>query len=150
MNYSCLLNPLRSFHIWHQNEAILFVTCILKTQHIFDPCIFFKLKRKLKLEFVGKLSRESQIMTIFVSTLCDQNWHTYGNLKTWPIFTSWPSFYFWPKNYRVLSYTRLHMWTKCGDDWSKTATCIAFQTNRDKQTDRQTYNQTNILRNFGK
>ena len=28
------------------------------------------------------------------------------------------------------------MWTKFGDDWSKTTTCIATQT--DKQTDKQT------------
>ena len=35
---------------------------------------------------------------------------------------------------------------KFGDDWSKTATCIATQT--DKQTDKQTNRQTNILANF--
>ena len=29
------------------------------------------------------------------------------------------------KSYRVLCCGRLHMWTKFGDDWSKTATCIA-------------------------
>ena len=29
------------------------------------------------------------------------------------------------KSYRVLCCGRLHMWTKFGDDWSKTATCIS-------------------------
>ena len=29
------------------------------------------------------------------------------------------------KSYRVLCCGRFHMWTKFGDDWSKTATCIA-------------------------
>ena len=29
------------------------------------------------------------------------------------------------KSYRVLCCGSLHMWTKFGDDWSKTATCIA-------------------------
>ena len=28
------------------------------------------------------------------------------------------------KNYGVLCWGRLHMWTKFGDDWSKIATCI--------------------------
>ena len=28
------------------------------------------------------------------------------------------------KNYMFLYCGRLHMWTKFGDDWSKTATCI--------------------------
>ena len=40
--------------------------------------------------------------------------------------TSWPSYLtFDLKNYRVLCCGRLHMWTKFGDDWSKTATFIA-------------------------
>ena len=34
-----------------------------------------------------------------------------------------------------MSGTRLHTWTKFGDIWSKTATCIEVTT--DKQTDRQ-------------
>ena len=34
------------------------------------------------------MSREPQIMTIFVSTLYDKNWPSYGNFKIWPIY--WP------------------------------------------------------------
>ena len=39
----------------------------------------------------------------------------------------WPSYgtFVLQKVYRVLCCGRLHMWTKFGDDWSKTATCIA-------------------------
>ena len=43
-------------------------------------------------------------------------------------------------------WTRFHMWTKFRVNWSKTATCIEWYTN--KQTNGQTNRQTNILANF--
>ena len=63
----------------------------------------------------------------FCSTFLLKYWRSYGYFKIRTTF--WPrDLVIWHltyKNYRVLCCRRLHIWTKFGDDWSKTATCIA-------------------------
>ena len=87
----------------------------------------------------------------FCSTFYLKNWRSYDNFKIWPTF--WPrDLVIRPltyKKYRPMWWTRLHVWTKFSDDWSKTATCIATQTNKqtNRQTDRQTVKRT-YLPNF--
>lgn len=53
---------------------------------ILDLLQSFKLKPKPKFECVRKMSREPQILAIFVPTLCDKNWPSYASLKIRPTF----------------------------------------------------------------
>ena len=70
------------FHIWSLIEAFMCKTWFFfkfpQTVSIFNLWQSFKLK--LKLEYIRKKSHESQIMTIFVSTLYLKNWPSYALL----------------------------------------------------------------------
>ena len=57
-----------------------------KTVSIFDLPRCFKLEPKPKSECFIKMSRELQIMEIFVYTPQEDNWKSYGNFNIWPIF----------------------------------------------------------------
>ena len=128
----------------------------------------FKLEDLPEVESYMKIGHAYLYLMSFCSTFYLKNWRSYDNFKIWPTFwprdlVIWPSTY---KKYTPMWWTRFHMWTKFRVNWSKIATCIAFQTNRqtdrqtNKQTDKRTYlqisskfwqvtnRQTNILANF--
>ena len=110
--------------------------------HHFESKRTFKPVVVPKVESCSTIGHTIPYILRFWSTLYLKNWRSCGNFKIWPTF--WPrDLVIWPltyKNYRLLRASRLHMGMKFGDDRSKTATCIASQT--DKQTNKQTNRQT--------
>ena len=112
------------------------MAAILRSRRSFKP------EDLPEVESYMKIGHAYLYLMSFCSTFYLKNWRSYDNFKIWPTFwprdlVIWPSTY---KKYTDLSWTRFHMWTKFRVNWSKIATCIAFQTNR--QTDRQTNKQT--------
>ena len=88
---SQLSNPsklpcLSSFYIYEVKSKPVFEKYgfwkFLKTISIFHLSRVFKPKPKL--ECMRTMSHETQILTIFVSTLHDKNWLSYGDFKIWP------------------------------------------------------------------
>ena len=112
------------------------MAAILRSRRSFKP------EDLPEVESYMKIGHAYLYLMSFCSTFYLKNWRSYGDFKIWPTFwprdlVIWPSTY---KKYTPMWWTRFHMWTKFRVNWSKTTTCIAFQTNR--QTDRQTNKQT--------
>ena len=118
------------------------MAAILRSRRSFKPEVV------PKFGFYIKIGHAHPYHISFCSTFYLKNWRSYGDFKIWPTFwprdlVIWPSTY---KKYTPMWWTRFHMWTKFRVNWSKTATCIAFQTNRqtNKQTNKQMKGQSKI------
>ena len=104
--------------------------------------VMFSSEVSMKVDYVIEITKSIPYILSFWSMLLLKYWRYYGSFKIVPTFQP-RELAIWlltkKKHYRVLICTRLHMWTKFGDDWLKKLQPVLFSKQTDKQTVKRTY-----------